>query len=79
MVPARITGMMANKHGRRGCLNNPPLDVLLKIVNCRYTLVMRAAKRAREIICGDSPMIESHSNKPVTITLEEIAGRKVTY
>ncbi len=60
-------------------MNNPPLDALLKRVDCRYTLVMLAAKRAREIIYGDSPMIESHSNKPVTIALEEIAGRKVTY
>jgi DNA-directed RNA polymerase subunit omega len=60
-------------------MNNPSLDTLLKRVDCRYTLVMLAAKRAREIICGDGPLIESHSNKPVTIALEEIAGRKVTY
>lgn len=60
-------------------MNKLPLDALLKRVDCRYTLVMLAAKRAREIICGDSSLIESRSNKPVTIALEEIAGRKVTY
>lgn len=60
-------------------MDNPPFDALLKRVDCRYTLVMLAAKRAREIIGGDSPLIESHSNKPVTIALEEIFTGKVTY
>lgn len=57
----------------------PSLDVLLEKVDCKYTLAIFAAKRAREIMCGDSPLIESHSDKPVTIALEEIVQGKITY
>jgi DNA-directed RNA polymerase subunit omega len=57
----------------------PPLDVLLKEVDCKYTLSVLAAKRAREILSGEIPLIESQSNKPVTIALEEIAAGKITY
>jgi DNA-directed RNA polymerase subunit omega len=58
---------------------NPPLDILLKKVDCKYTLAVFAAKRAREIMNGDSPLVESASNKPVTIALEEIAQGKIGY
>lgn len=58
---------------------NPPLDLLLKKVDCKYTLVLFAAKRAREITNGESALIESKSNKPVTIALEEIAQGKIIY
>lgn len=58
---------------------NPPLDVLLRKVDCKYTLAVLAAKRARGITDGDRPLVESHSNKPVTIALEEIAGGKIGY
>lgn len=58
---------------------NPPLDVLLKTVDCKYTLVVLASKRAREIMGGQSPLIESKSKKPVTVALEEIAQGKIVY
>ncbi|MDR3588763.1 MAG: DNA-directed RNA polymerase subunit omega [Negativicutes bacterium] len=58
---------------------NPSLDVLLEKVDCKYTLVVFAAKRAREIMSGDRPLVESSSNKPVTIALEEIAQGKLGY
>lgn len=57
----------------------PPLDVLLKKVDCKYTLAVIAAKRAREIMNGESPLVESDSNKPVTIAMEEIAEGKIVY
>ena len=34
---------------------DPPIGELLKKVDCRYTLAVEAAKRAREIIGGAAP------------------------
>lgn len=56
---------------------NPHLDLLLEKVDCKYTLAVFAAKRAREIMNGESALIESQSDKPVTIALEEIAQGKI--
>ncbi len=58
---------------------NPSLDVLVKKVDSKYTLVVLAAKRAREIMDGQQPLAESKSNKPVTVALEEVAQGKITY
>lgn len=58
---------------------NPSLDVLVNKVDSKYTLVVLAAKRAREILEGDHSLIESKSNKQVTIALEEVAEGKITY
>lgn len=58
---------------------NPSLDTLVKKVDSKYTLVVLAAKRAREIMDGQQPLVESKSNKPVTIALEEVAQGKITY
>lgn len=57
----------------------PSLDVLVSKVDSKYTLVVLAAKRAREIMNGDSPLAESKSNKPVTLALEEVAQNKISY
>ncbi|MCM0757124.1 DNA-directed RNA polymerase subunit omega [Sporomusa sphaeroides DSM 2875] len=58
---------------------NPSLDTLVKKVDSKYTLVVLAAKRAREIMDGQQSLVESKSNKPVTIALEEVAQGKITY
>ena len=43
-------------------------------VDSRYTLVCAVAKRARELQNEDAePMVETASDKPVTIAVEEIA------
>lgn len=57
----------------------PALDILMDKVDCKYTLAVLAAKRAREIMSEDRPLIESRSNKLVTIALEEIAQDKISY
>ena len=56
-----------------------PLEQLLPYVDSKYTLVSLAAKRARELLDGDPPLVVSRSNKPVTIALEEIANGLITY
>ena len=58
---------------------HPSLDVLLGKVDSKYTLVVLTSRRARELVSGDPPLVESKSNKPVTIALEEIGLDKVTY
>jgi len=58
---------------------HPSLDVLVKKVDSKYTLVVLSAKRAREIMSGTAPLVESKSNKPVTVALEEVAQGKIVY
>jgi len=58
---------------------HPSLDVLVTKVDSKYTLVVLAAKRARELMDGSVPMVDSKSNKQVTIALEEVAQDKISY
>ena len=55
-------------------------EVLAKIDN-RYYLVGTVAKRAREIVDGSEPYVDSKVNKgkPVMLATEEIAEGKITY
>lgn len=48
-------------------------------VTSRYTVVIAAAKRARQLIDGDESMAEEivNSNKPVSIAVEEINEGKI--
>lgn len=57
----------------------PSLDSLVNKVDSKYTLVVLSAKRAREIMSGADPLVESKSNKPVTVALEEIAQGRVVF
>ncbi len=70
----------------------PNIDTLLERVDSKYSLVILAAKRAREINSYYSqlgegrgefvpPLVETGGlrNKPLSIALEEIAEDKVTY
>lgn len=56
---------------------HPSLDVLVNLVDSKYTLVVAAAKRGREIMSGKAAAVNSRSNKPVTVALEEIAAGKL--
>jgi len=73
-------------------IDEPKLDDLLKSVDSKYTLVVLAAKRAREINSYYSqlgegrgefvpPLVETGGlrNKPLSISLQEIAEEKVAY
>jgi len=57
----------------------PPIGELLEKVDCRYTLAVEAAKRAREIIGGAQPLIETKEVKPLSIAIEEINRGLITY
>ena len=57
----------------------PSADRLEERVESRYTLVMLAAKRAKQLREGAPKLIETTSTNPLTIALEEIAAGKITY
>ncbi len=57
----------------------PSIDKLLELVDSKYTLVVLAAKRAREIVSDSAVLVECKSNKPVTAALYEIFSGKITY
>ena len=57
----------------------PELDVILDKVDCRYTLIVEIAKRARQIIDGAEPLTEEVNPNPVSQAIEEIVEDKITY
>ena len=58
---------------------DPPIGELLQKVDCRYTLAVEASKRAREIIGGAVPLIDTKETKPLSIAIEEINRGLITY
>ena len=47
------------------------------VVNSRYSIVLAAAKRARQIISGAQPYAEAKCNKPLSVAVEEVYQGKV--
>lgn len=54
-------------------------DELLKRAGSKYSLAVAVAKRARQIHDGAEPLIDSESQKPVTIAFEEFASGRLGY
>ena len=54
-------------------LVKPTLDELLPKTENRYTLAVLVAKRARQLMNGGLPMVESDTPNMVTLSCEEIA------
>lgn len=57
----------------------PPINELLSKVDCRYTLAVETSKRAREIIAGGQPMVETREVKPLAIAIDEVNRGLITY
>ena len=57
----------------------PAINDLVEKVGNRYTLVIEAAKRARQLSQGDTPLVHVDSKKPVTIAVNEIMNDKIIY
>ena len=47
------------------------------IIQSRYSIVIATAKRARQIIAGEEPMVDTPSHKPLSIAVEELDEGKV--
>jgi DNA-directed RNA polymerase subunit omega len=58
---------------------NPTMDELLKKVDSKYTLVVLAAKRARQLLDGAELKVTMKSTKNVTNALEEIIEDRIKY
>lgn len=58
---------------------NPSFKELAEHGDSRYTLVMLVAKRARRIIDGSEPLVETDSKKAVSVALEEVLEGSISY
>ncbi len=48
------------------------------VVNSRYSIVIATAKRARQIIDGDMPLVESEEEiKPLSAAVKELDAQKI--
>jgi DNA-directed RNA polymerase subunit omega len=54
-------------------------DVESSYLQSKYTLVSVAAKRARQLLDGSPARVETLSEKPVTIALEELSQGKLYF
>ncbi len=57
----------------------PSVNQTREKVDSRYTLVILAAKRAKDIVNGFPILTETDSNKAVTLAAAEIAEDLITY
>ena len=53
-------------------ITKPSVIELLSQAECRYTLVVKVAKRARQLVGGAQPLIDTKETKPVSIAVQEI-------
>ena len=58
---------------------NPTIVELSEIVDSRYTLVVEASKRARQLVDGAQPLVDPKDMKPLKIAIEEINRGLLTY
>ena len=50
----------------------------IPVINSRYSIVMATAKRARQIVNGDEPLIEdAEGRKPLSVAVEELNEAKI--
>lgn len=47
------------------------------VVNSRYSIVLATSKRARQIIAGGAPLVDSKCPKPLSVAIEELYHSKV--
>ena len=62
-------------------INKPGIRELTEKVDCRYTLVIEASKRARQLVDGIPPLIDAKDkeNMPVSIAVDEVNRGLITY
>lgn len=58
---------------------NPTIVELTEKVDCRYTLVVEASKRARQLLAGAQPLIDAKDMKPLKVAVDEINRGLLTY
>lgn len=58
---------------------NPSIVDLLTKVDNRYSLVIITSKRARQIIDGNKPLIDTEKSKPLTVAINELNSGAITF
>lgn len=58
---------------------NPSFKELEEKGGNRYTLVLLISKRARQLIAGQDPMVNTNSKRQVSIALEELFEDKIGF
>lgn len=53
-------------------MTKPSVTELLDYAECRYTLVVKVSKRARQIIAGSPLLIDTKEIKPLSVAVDEI-------
>lgn len=57
----------------------PSINVIRQKADSRYTLVVLAAKRARDLVDGKPKLTEVETEKPISVAANEIAEDLITY
>lgn len=47
------------------------------VVQSRYSIVLATAKRARQIIAGETALVEAEGKKPLSVAVDELHEGKV--
>lgn len=47
------------------------------VVNSRYSIVMAASKRARQLIAGEEPLVDDKGKKALSVAVEELNQGKI--
>ena len=47
------------------------------VVNSRYSIVLATAKRARQLIGGEEPLVRDDGRKPLSIAIDELYHSKI--
>ena len=58
---------------------HPSINEIRKKADSRYTLVILAAKRARDIIEGKPVLVDEDAERPVSVASHEIVEDLITY
>lgn len=58
---------------------NPTIVELAEKADSRYTLVVEASKRARQLLGGAQPLIDAKDMKPLKVAVDEINRGLLTY
>jgi DNA-directed RNA polymerase subunit omega len=60
-------------------MTNPPIGELLEKMDCRYTLVVEVSKRARQLVGGAQPLIDTKETKAVSVAVDEVNRGLIVY
>ncbi|MCI8418437.1 MAG: DNA-directed RNA polymerase subunit omega [Lachnospiraceae bacterium] len=47
------------------------------VVNSRYSIVLATAKRARQLIAGEMPLVEGENRKPLSVAVDELNSGQI--